>query len=457
MKYDIFEDICFENHFDNLYEDCRGNYQEFYEEIQGIGRCIYRRYQIWISNKLLGTNNRANFLARLIFNNESSKEWKKQTIIGIIKSRHCEEFFTEYSTQIAEPDLLKEFIKTTNLFGFDAAIRTSDKVDPFLVLSPSGDGRPCLIRIIYSRELYKDPDLKHDVIKLCNDYSIAPRHDEEVCKEACDILEYWVEDLENELANFKGYSNPMEGLDKLLPGIYRMASYSKNWIRHFWNQKIELYKTGGDSSSRQASQIIKWTIKNAYYQLFINMPKEVCELATVFWTESSNGEVKRRLYGYNYRRNESEQHYGLSENGNDLRFTRTNVMNDPFMINLYANGNMTSLEWTISFVNRACAKYVEHCPTEIFDLQLYFPESNVTKSYYANVNWWCAGIIEYCVPVLIADMIYILKRNVVATIKSLLRSGNKERARSYANRIKHILYEKTNNICLLTIIQEIGL
>lgn len=131
-------------------------------------------------------------------------------------------------------------------------------------------------------------------------------------------------------------------------------------------------------------------------------------------------------------------------------------MNDPFLINLYTYGNVTSLEWTISFVNRACAKYVEHCPTEIFDLQLYFPESNVTKSYYANVNWWCAGIIEYCVPVLIANMIYLLKRNVVDTIKSLLHSGKKGKARSFANRIKHILYEKSNNICLLTIIQEIG-
>ena len=52
LKYDIFEDICFEYYFDKFFEESKGNFQLFFENIESIGRCVYRRYQIWISNKL---------------------------------------------------------------------------------------------------------------------------------------------------------------------------------------------------------------------------------------------------------------------------------------------------------------------------------------------------------------------------------------------------------------------
>ena len=51
LKYDIFEDICFEHYFDKVFDLCRGKYKTFYDEIETLGRCVYRRYQIWISNK----------------------------------------------------------------------------------------------------------------------------------------------------------------------------------------------------------------------------------------------------------------------------------------------------------------------------------------------------------------------------------------------------------------------
>ena len=56
LKYDIFEDICFEQYFDKAFDECRGNLELFYDEISSIGRCVYRRYQIWIANKLFIKN-----------------------------------------------------------------------------------------------------------------------------------------------------------------------------------------------------------------------------------------------------------------------------------------------------------------------------------------------------------------------------------------------------------------
>ena len=48
LKYDIFEDICFEHYFDKAFDLCKGKYKTFYDEIENLGRCVYRRYQIWI-------------------------------------------------------------------------------------------------------------------------------------------------------------------------------------------------------------------------------------------------------------------------------------------------------------------------------------------------------------------------------------------------------------------------
>lgn len=45
---------------------CKGKYKIFYDEIENLGRCVYRRYQIWISNKMFIQVNRDKFLYRVI-------------------------------------------------------------------------------------------------------------------------------------------------------------------------------------------------------------------------------------------------------------------------------------------------------------------------------------------------------------------------------------------------------
>ena len=42
LKYDIFEDICFERYIDKAFDACHGSYNVFFDEIEKIGRCIYR-------------------------------------------------------------------------------------------------------------------------------------------------------------------------------------------------------------------------------------------------------------------------------------------------------------------------------------------------------------------------------------------------------------------------------
>ncbi len=74
LKYDIYEDICFERLFDKEFDLCRGNFAAFFECIEKMGQGSYRRYQIWVSNKLLAKTNRDKFLTHLVFDNGITTE-----------------------------------------------------------------------------------------------------------------------------------------------------------------------------------------------------------------------------------------------------------------------------------------------------------------------------------------------------------------------------------------------
>ena len=94
LTYDIFEDICFEQRFDREFDRCKGDFCAFFTNLHDLGRCVYRRYQIWVENKLFIKEGRENFLYSLAFSDNIPDDWKKQTIIGITKSRFCKDFFS---------------------------------------------------------------------------------------------------------------------------------------------------------------------------------------------------------------------------------------------------------------------------------------------------------------------------------------------------------------------------
>ncbi|WP_097013988.1 SMEK domain-containing protein [Anaerocolumna aminovalerica] len=194
LKYDIFEDICFEHYFDKAYDSCKGMYHTFYDEIKSLGRCVYRRYQIWISNKLFIQSNRNKFLYSLIFSNEISQDWKRQTEIGIVKSRFCDDYFEEQGLNILEHDILLDFVKNINLFAFEAKLLNVRQGSPQMKLSPIGNGRPCIIQLLKNENIYKQNIIsRDDIIKLCLDYAKQEDRVDAIASAACVMMEYYVE------------------------------------------------------------------------------------------------------------------------------------------------------------------------------------------------------------------------------------------------------------------------
>ena len=196
LKYDIFEDICFERFIDEKYDDCKNDFGIFFLNLEKMGRCIYRRYQIWVENKLFSKGNREKFLYKLLETDNIPSGWKVQTIVGIVKSNFCSELFEEYKYYFSN-DLLHEFLRLTNIFSFETSILNFKYGNVYSQLKPIGMGRPCLINLIFNNGMYKEKSREKAILKLCTDYSQNPNICDEAEKSACQILQFFIEEKHN--------------------------------------------------------------------------------------------------------------------------------------------------------------------------------------------------------------------------------------------------------------------
>ena len=90
-----------------------------------------------------------------------------------------------------------------------------------------------------------------------------------------------------------------------------------------------------------------------------------------------------------------------------------------------------------------------------YKVSLFFVNENVVRKYYACDQLWLMGIQDCCGLELLSDMIYLLRSRIVLYLESNI--ADKVLFERFANAVKTILYTKSNNIALLTIIEEIGL
>lgn len=238
LKYDIFEDICFEHYFDKAFDLCKGKYKTFYDEIENLGRCVYRRYQIWISNKMFIQVNRDKFLYSLTFSDEIPQSWKRQTEIGIVKSRFCDNYFEEQGPEILEQGMLFDFVKNINLFAFEGELLHIRQESPQMKLSPIGNGRPCIIRLLKNEEIYKKNIIgRDDIVKLCLDYAKQEDKVAVIASDACAMMEYYVEYSLQE-SEQENYYKIIDEISSCLEALYRMADNSEEWLKKFFNTLI---------------------------------------------------------------------------------------------------------------------------------------------------------------------------------------------------------------------------
>ena len=453
LKYDIFEDICFEHYFDKAFDLCKGKYKTFYDEIENLGRCVYRRYQIWISNKMFIQVNRDKFLYSLTFSDEIPQSWKRQTEIGIVKSRFCDNYFEEQGSEILEQGILFDFVKNINLFAFEGELLHIRQESPQMKLSPIGNGRPCIIRLLKNEEIYKKNIIgRDDIVKLCLDYAKQEDKVAVIASDACAMMEYYVEYSLQE-SEQENYYKIIDEISSCLEALYRMADNSEEWLKKFFNTLINNYINGNRKSMRKSEDIMEWTLKNAYPALVAGLASELCSIADILWLR---GKVDAEKFDF-YRADRLSKgfEYGLSEKAEHYNYLYRTVYENAFLWNLFRLNFKVGFHWAIQFINRVILEYATNNPEYVIKIKVKISESNAIKEYWGNGNMWLAGIRDHNVPTLIGDVIFCLKEAIISSLE--ICKKDHEFTVAFASYVKETIYSKSNNIVLLTIIESIGM
>lgn len=360
LKYDIFEDICFERFIDIQYYNCKSDYNIFFSNFEFFGRCIYRRYQIWVENKLFSKGNREKFLYKLLETDKVPEIWKIQTIIGIVKSNFCTDFFEEYSIS---KDLLLEFIKLTNIFAFETTILNLEYENVYSILKPIGLGRPYLINLIYKNSIYQDNNNENYILKLCSDYSDVFIQNDIAVDSACYILEFYTEKKLENSSTEKNY-HIVEDINSCLLPIYKMAKNSKTWIKNFWAKRIQGYLTIDNKIHHIDEAILKYVLKNTVFALGKFLPEELCEIANTYWIK--NPEYDKNDFYFRSSLSNNSEMFGLSIKADSYDFEYRNLYENTFLYSIIQNNFRTGLEWIIQLTNHAATSMKTLSPESVY-------------------------------------------------------------------------------------------
>ncbi len=439
LKYDIFEDICFEQYIDSIFDESKGNYLLFFEKLENIGRCIYRRYQIWVENKLFARNDREKFLYNLVSTNSISSLWKQQTIIGIIKSSYCQNFFDEYSLEIVDNNLLQGFIDVTNIYGFEIS-KISFNREAF-ILKNKGAGRESLIKIIYDNEIYKN-DLKNEdgIKKLIFDYTNSLSNNN-VSKYSFEILKYYVDKSLN-----NNYSYDL--ISKEVEAIYKLYEVSDQWIRRFFKDIKSFLSEGKSGKVEFAFDSIKGILSLNCLCLLKKYSTEILDFYDLYYTVEI--EDKNSFYNYYHDDLKHNRLFGLNDNAESYKHESFNA--NPKLCNIISVLLRThfwpTFEWYLEFLNKAINSFKTKRSINTYSIYL---SKDCIREYLGISDMWMTGECQNNMPTLLSDMTYIVKRVIIDLIKSLKDKN------AFSNSLKQMIYEKSNNIIGLSIVSNIGL
>lgn len=455
LTYDIYEDICFEQRFDREFDGCKGDFCAFFTNLHDLGRCVYRRYQIWVENKLFIKEGRESFLYSLVFSDNIPSDWRKQTIIGITKSRFCKDFFSEYGQDLIESNLIAEFFEITNLYSFEARIITRPNGNHYAFPRPIGVGREQLIQLSEEKRLFEKPEFTGAIIKLCSDYAKSPLLDETIAKDACIILETYVVQKLEKAEKFSSYSVGKEILD-YLHSLYFMAGCCAEWLRDFWAKTLADYKTHSRSLAfRLAEDIIEDVFKNTTPALANALPSGSTELAWVYWVDQSDR--KTGPYQYHSALLDTEERYGLNANASNYSHVYRTAEENTFLRYLSMTQFEFALHWVIKLTNYATDNLRENLPDKVCKVELVEYPSQAKYSLWGTDDFFFAGINEYSVPDLLGDAVFSIRQSVFDHIEHHLSKGDKEYCNLFVNWLKKTILKEANNTMLLSLLEDIGL
>lgn len=441
LKYDIYEDICFEHIIDGYYADSKGNKEVFFHRLETIGRSVYRRFQIWISNKLLIEQIKDKLLHDLAFDDGAPKKWRNQTYIGITKSDYSSVFFKSYFDDLIYKHRFAEFVRIINLYSFDISTELFGEIFNDVKVTPNGVARGSVIKLLDDNAVGVSELSPESILKLCIDYSLQMDDDADARRSAVGLIEGYIDRVENPI--------PLYHIR------YRLADVDGEWNRTIlYNLKSDLYNEDR-TKRRSAEKTIDDILRRPEDKQVRLFSKEICDLADAYWRLPEREGDDRFSFVLGFSSGiEGVETYGLSRNA-DYHSHNTKWFDYSFLLKVLSVDFETGFSWCIDFINYAIDKYAASSDNDLFEVHIYYHEDGIERTYFGSHRLWLAGVDEQTIPTIIGDILYTLKTFLISDFTREINAGNKEYERIYY--VRDRIYKESHNVGLLQIIEEIGL
>jgi len=231
--------------------------------------------------------------------------------------------------------------------------------------------------------------------------------------------------------------------------LFNLAHYCKDWLANFLKQLIENLDGNEDEKNRFTEDMCNWIFKHSNFVFTHELAEELCALSNNFWLANNNNIKKNKLY---YDRVDTlNESYGLSSYVDNYNFDYKYSFSNMFLYYIFRSNFKIAFSWAIKFINNCVSHF---CTNDERYTEIKILYNNEEKTYIGNSNMWLVGIEEYCVPEIIGDLIYQLRNSICEFVD--FYKDDKKFAKEFLNNIKSEIYNKSNNVILLSIIESIG-
>ncbi len=454
LKYDIYEDIVFQHHLDDVFEESRDSVEYFFNTIKTelAGRCN-RQYQIWIGNIDFSDERMQRFILSVIGSNTVSETWVNLTILGILKSARLEEFFSLFDNFI-DDDFFKKLLELTELYLFIPEKYKRDDGNVCVILQPVSNARSYLVKYAKEKELHRILHIDNSLINLCTNYILGFKlneiliSDDKTIESACEICQYYVDEIINRIKKQSCFLDKRQFieekkdlLESLLQALYRAEKYSYKWITAFWKKLIDEYETDAMNQAPDAEDLIEFTLNDQVSSISLSLqcPKEYSDLARSFWLKP-NWRDKRYSNSYNILPDQI--------NSYETKFLNQNVVS--FIPSICKYNQLEALLFVIDATNDIANRY-KKMNSEIKTILLRI--NSIDKEFISDDEFWLVGLEKYRISKFIGDSVYYL----VLEIVDYIDNQSNENKISILNNIKSIILHKANNAIMLSVLKRIGI
>ncbi|MFA7422702.1 MAG: SMEK domain-containing protein, partial [Acholeplasmataceae bacterium] len=444
-RYDIFEDICFERIIDSYFEQSKSNFTKFFDNIELLGKCIYRRYQIWVGNKLWSKENQLKFVTDIVFSNEESK-WIQQTIIGILKSQQGTNFIQQNIDKFKNEKFFTRFLKLMNLYGYTIEQHILFKT---LQIKPRVHGRIGLLHIAYKHDYYKNASYFDGILSLLkSNGDIGFASDDQMRTLSFEMIDYMSTQVLDSYIKDDSYSH--EYLLSFFDVLYVYSKDDSNIIDDYFDRFLTLFNSKNRHEERIGEKLIEKAIEYSNIYSVVLHPRLICDLAFRYWTSPDKDKGIYRSYYDDELKGTTK--YGLNENANNHKMHRKTFLESYFIPFLFIGNFDIALEFTIKLMNHCIEQLKINKPDDVFNTTVFF-DDGTSKEYYMDNNLWYA-FRGFCV---MPEVLIILLKNLeYAVLNQLDKIKEKDDRIMFAKNFKDKVYSKSNNISIFPIIVSIG-